>query len=106
METTDSDFQEKVIEQSKEKLIIADFWADWCVPCNMLGPILEKLDQAFGDKLAVAKINVDNNPQKSNEYQINAIPAVKFFKDGEVIDEFTGLLPEDAIKEKIDKALE
>ena len=106
MEVTDNNFQEKVIEASKEKLIVVDFWADWCVPCNMIAPILEKVVESFKGKVVLAKVNVDENPKLSDEYSINAIPAVKIFKDGKVVAEFTGVLSEDAIKEHIDKALE
>ena len=103
---TESEFQEKVIEASKKKLVVVDFWAAWCVPCNMLGPALESAVNSFGDKVELAKVNVDENPKLSDEYSINAIPAIKIFKDGKVVAEFTGVLSEDAIKEHIDKALE
>ena len=105
MEVNDNNFDEKVIEASKKKLIVVDFWADWCVPCNMLAPMLSKVVESYGGKVVLAKVNVDENPGKSNEYDINAIPAVKLFKNGEVVDEFTGVQSEDMIKKRIDKNL-
>lgn len=105
MDINDNDFEEKVIEQSRKKLVIVDFWASWCMPCTMLGPILEKVAEDFKDKVVLAKVNVDENPDKSGKYNINAIPAVKFFKDGEVVDEFVGLQPEDKIRKMIEKNL-
>lgn len=105
MEATDNNFDEKIVEASKEKLIVVDFWADWCVPCNMLAPILEKVVESYKGKVVLAKVNVDENPAKSNEFNISAIPAVKLFKGGKVVDEFTGVQGEDAVKKIIDKNL-
>ncbi|MEE9525851.1 MAG: thioredoxin [Candidatus Woesearchaeota archaeon] len=106
MEVTDTDFKEKVIGQSKEKLVVVDFWASWCVPCNMLAPVLEEVCNSYGDKVVLAKVNVDECPQTSNEFSVNAIPDVRLFKDGKVIDKFTGVVPADTIKRHIDEALE
>jgi putative thioredoxin len=105
MEVNDSDFEEKVIEKSKEKPVVVDFYADWCAPCQMLGPIMEKLGEEFKDKLVFVKINTDNNPETSNKYDVSGIPAVKIFKDGEVVDEFVGLQPEEEIKKWLNKNL-
>ena len=93
MDVTDSNFQEKVIEASKKKLIIVDFWADWCVPCNMLAPVLDKVVEGFKEKVALAKVNVDQCPQRANEYAINAIPAVKLFKNAAAVHEPAGRPP-------------
>jgi len=105
MDVTDKDFNEKVIEASKKKLILVDFWAEWCVPCNILSPILEKVIDSFGEKVELMKMNVDENPETSNRYGINAIPAVKLFKDGKLVDEFIGVVPEDTIRQTINKNL-
>ena len=106
MEVTDADFEEKVIKASKKKVIVVDFWADWCVPCTMLGPVLEKAVASYKGKVVLAKINTDQNPEKADEYNITAIPAVKIFKNGEIVAEFIGVLPEEVIKANIDKALQ
>ena len=106
MEVTDDNFEEKVIEQSKDKIIVVDFWAPWCGPCNMLAPIIEKVVESYKDKVVLAKLNIDENPAKSNEYGVNAIPAIKIFKDGKIVEQFEGVQPEDAIKAKINAVLE
>ena len=105
MDVTDKDFEEKVIEGSKEKLILVDFWAEWCVPCNILSPVLEKVVDSYKGKVVLLKLNVDDNPETSNNYGINAIPAVKLFKDGKLVDEFIGVVPEDTIRQTINKNL-
>lgn len=105
MDVTDKNFNEKVIEASKKKLIAVDFWADWCVPCNILAPLLEKVVDSFGDKINLVKINVDQNPMTANKYAINAIPAVKFFKKGKLVDEFIGVVGEDKIRQIVKKNL-
>ena len=105
MQVKDADFDEKVVEQSKKKVVVADFWAAWCMPCQMLSPLLDKIVKSYDGKVVLAKINVDDNPEKSDEYGIDALPGVKIFKDGKVVKEFTGVIPEDKIRELIDKAL-
>jgi putative thioredoxin len=105
MEINDADFEEKVIEKSKKMPVIVDFYADWCAPCKMLGPIIEGVVDSYKDKIVLAKVNVDNNPKKSNEFGISSIPAVKIFKDGKVAEEFIGFIPAEMIKQKIDSVL-
>ena len=105
IEVNDENFEKEVIEKSKEIPIVVDFWAEWCMPCNMLGPVLEKLAKEYDGKIILAKANVDNAGTKSGEYGVSGIPAVKMFKNGEVVDEFVGALPEDQIKEWLDKNL-
>ena len=105
MDANDTNFEEKVIEKSKKILVVVDFWASWCVPCNMLSPALEKAVDSYGDKAVLVKINVDECPEISNKFDISAIPAVKLFKDGKIAEEFVGVIPEDSIKKIIDKAL-
>ena len=105
MEVNDSDFEEKVLEKSKEKPIVVDFYADWCAPCQMLGPVMESLAEEFKDKIVLVKLNIDTNPNTSNEYGVTGIPAVKMFKDGKVVDEFVGLMPEENVREWIKKNL-
>ena len=101
--TSDATFEQDVIEKSEEIPVIVDFWATWCPPCLILGPILEKIAEQYEGKIILAKLNVDEGKQKAVEYNISAIPAVKLFKDGKVIDEFIGARSEEDVKEFIDR---
>ncbi len=103
IEVNDNDFQEKIIEQSKNIPIVVDFWAQWCPPCLILGPTLEKLVKEYDGKFILAKINVGENQAIARTYGIMSIPAVKMFKEGRVVDEFVGTLPEPAVREWLDK---
>ena len=106
MNITDIDFKEKIIENSKETPIVVDFWAQWCPPCLMLGPILEELEEESKGKFILAKINVDEASETSKQYGIMSIPNVKMFKQGKQIAEFVGALPKEQVKEWLNKNLE
>jgi len=106
MNVTDLDFKEKVIEKSKEIPIVVDFWAQWCQPCLILGPILKELKEESKNKFILAKINVDMAPEISKYYNVMSIPYVKMFKRGKPIAEFIGALPKEQVKEWINKNLE
>ena len=86
VELTDSNFQELVL--NSDKPVLVDFWAAWCGPCRMLGPIIEELHDDFQGKAIVGKVDVDNNQQVSMDYGIRNIPTVLIFKNGEVVDKF------------------
>ncbi len=103
IEVDDSTFEKEVIEKSKEIPVVVDFWATWCMPCLILGPILEKLAEEYKGKFILAKLNVDKNPITSRKYGIMSIPAVKLFKNGKVVDEFIGALPEIAVRQWLNK---
>jgi len=105
MDVTDTNFEKEVIEKSKEVPVVVDFWAAWCVPCNMLTPALEKVVESYDRKVELVKVNVDEAPQTSNKFGINAIPNVKIFKDGEIATEFKGVVPEETIRQHVEKAL-
>jgi putative thioredoxin len=92
------DFQKEVIDASKQQPVLVDFWAEWCGPCKMLGPILEKLEKEANDAWKLVKINTDLHPDLSRQYQIQGIPAVKLFVDGQVTAEFAGALPEPHVR--------
>jgi len=105
IEVSDNDFEKKVVEKSKNVPVMVDFWSETCPPCRMLGPTLEKLAKEYNGKFILAKIDLQKNRQKAQEYEISSIPNVKMFKDGKIVDEFIGLKPEDEIKEFLDKNL-
>ncbi len=93
IEVTDADFQQKVLERSRELPVLVDFWADWCKPCHMLAPVIEKAVEAQAGKVELAKLDTEANQQTAARYGIRGLPTVKAFRDGEVIDEFTGAQP-------------
>ena len=98
-------FQEEVIEKSFDKPVLVDFWAEWCAPCRMIGPVLEKLAEENKDNWELVKLDTDKNQDIAMRYGVRGIPNVKLFRKGEVINEFTGALPEPAIKEWLKKSV-
>jgi putative thioredoxin len=102
MDVTDADFEKNVIEASKQKPVLVDFWATWCVPCNVLTPLLERVVKSYKGKISLVKMNVDESPETANRFAINAIPAVKLFKDGKEAAQFVGVVPEATIRHTID----
>lgn len=98
-------FNKDVIEKSMEKNVIVDFYADWCMPCRMLGPVIEKTVEKYKSKVSLVKVNVDEHQDLAGKYNVMSIPSVKMFSNGKVIDEFTGAIPENKIKEWIEKNL-
>ena len=97
-DVSEHDFQTEVIDRSKDVPVIVDFWAPWCAPCHALKPVLEKLAQEYQGKFFLAKINADENQTLSAQFGVRGIPSVKAVVNGEIINEFSGALPEPAVR--------
>ena len=100
---TSDNFDSEVLKSDIPVLV--DFWAEWCGPCKIVGPILEELSEVYDGKLKVAKLNVDNNPDLTSRFNVMSIPTMKFFKNGEVVGELVGAAPTNTIEAEIQKNL-
>jgi thioredoxin 1 len=103
LEITDSNFEEVVLKSGKPVLV--DFWAEWCGPCRMVGPVVEELAKEYDGKAVIGKMDVDNNPKIATEYGIMSIPALLFFKDGKVVDKQVGAVPKHVLANKLEAQL-
>ncbi len=103
LQITDANFEETVLKSDKPVLV--DFWAEWCGPCRMLGPIIEELSSDYDGKAIIGKVDVDNNQQFAAQYGVRNIPTVLIFKDGELVNRQVGVSQKNVYSEYIDALL-
>ncbi|MDZ7708167.1 MAG: thioredoxin [Trueperaceae bacterium] len=101
VELTDDTF----VDTAKEGLVLVDFWAPWCGPCRMVGPVIEELSRDYAEKVKVGKLNVDDNPQTAMKFRVMSIPTVMLFKDGQPVETIVGAMPKSAYQARLDKHL-
>lgn len=101
-QVTDQNFNHTVMNN---KVVVVDFYADWCGPCRMLSPVLEQLSDEYGDDVTIAKVNVDTNPKSARQHQVMSIPTLKFYKDGNEMGTLRGLQSKDQLKNVIQTLL-
>ena len=103
LEFTDGNFEAEVL--NSDKPVLVDFWAEWCGPCRMIGPVVEEMAGEYDGKAKIGKVNVDNNPEISVKYGIRSIPALLIFKDGQVVDQIVGAVPKPQLTKQLDAQL-
>ena len=102
-EFTDANFKETALD--KEGVAVVDFWAEWCGPCRLVGPVIDDLSKEYEGKALIGKVNVDNNRETSMKYGVRSIPTILFLKNGEVVDKHVGTATKATLVEKIDALL-
>ena len=100
---TDASFETEVLQGDVP--VVVDFWAEWCGPCKMVGPVLDELAAEYDGKIKVTKLNVDENPSTSAKFGVRSIPTIMFFKGGQLIDQVIGAAPKVELKKRFDAAL-
>jgi putative thioredoxin len=106
IDVSDANFEQQVIRRSYKSPVMVDFWADWCMPCRQLGPVLEKLAEEPDGQFILAKLNTEQNRRTAAQFSIQSIPNVKMFRNGQMVDEFTGALPGGLVRRFIAKNTE
>jgi putative thioredoxin len=104
-DTSDQDFERDVVERSREVPVVVDFWATWCGPCKVLGPLLEKLAIEYGGAFVLAKVDVDRSPQIAAALGIRSVPAVLGLRNGKIVGEFVGAVPEETVRAFLTRVL-
>ena len=99
-------FEAEVLESSKETLVVVDFWAEWCQPCKMLSPVLDRLADKYSDRVKIVKCNIDENQEVAMQFGIYSIPNLLFFSSGQVINQAVGYQNEAQLSAKVDEVLE
>ena len=102
LQITDATLEEVL---QTDKLVVIDFWAEWCGPCKMIGPIIEEVSEEYKSKVVVGKVDVDNNDEAATKYGIRNIPTILFIKNGEIVDKVVGVTPKELLIEKINQFL-
>lgn len=105
IDVTDAEFEQKVIQESKVRPVVVDFWAEWCGPCRTLGPVLERVADEKAGAFLLARVDTDANPVVASALGVQGIPNVKAFVDGKLVDEFVGAYPEPAVREFVESLL-
>ena len=106
IDVTQENFVTQVVEASHQQPVLVDFWATWCGPCQSLMPILEQLAQSYQGKFILAKVEIDSQQALASQFGVRSVPTVKLVKNGQIVDEFTGALPESQIRAFLDKHIE
>ncbi|MEO5674232.1 MAG: thioredoxin [Chitinophagales bacterium] len=101
IQITDSNFKESVLSADKDKPVLLDFWAEWCGPCRMIGPVVEELSKEYEGKAVIGKVNVDENPETAIQFGIRSIPTLLIFKNGKVVDKQVGVVPKSVLEGKL-----
>ncbi|MFW6117874.1 MAG: thioredoxin [Chloroflexota bacterium] len=104
IEINDDSFEDEVLKCSLP--VMVDFWAPWCGPCRMIAPITEKLAKEYEGRMKVCKLNVDENPQTASKYRVLSIPQILFFRNGEIVEQSTGAVPESVLQSKVESVLQ